>query len=215
VYVERGEEIGATSERIAVLGLGYVGLPVALAFARQFERTFGFDINSERVQELRRGCDRSGEVSAHELASTSLVLTHDAADLAEATLFVVAVPTPINRNNRPDLAPLITASELLGRVMRPGSIVVYESTVYPGGTEEVCGAVLARVSGMKQGVDFKLAYSPERINPGDREHTLERITRSFRAKTKRPSIEWQPPTERSCRLVSTERRRSSWLKRPR
>jgi len=164
-------------ERIAVLGLGYVGLPVALAFAKKFPGTVGFDINSERVHELCNGRDWSGEVCAAELAATSLAFTSSADDLKEATLFVVAVPTPIDRNNRPDLGPLIMASELLGKVMRPGAVVVYESTVYPGVTEDICGAVIARVSGLRQGVDFKLAYSPERINPGDREHTLERITK--------------------------------------
>jgi UDP-N-acetyl-D-galactosamine dehydrogenase len=161
--------------RIAVVGLGYVGLPVALAFARRFRGSIGFDINEARVEALRAGRDSTGETSEQELRESSLRFTSDAAVLGEADFFVVAVPTPIDKNNRPDLGPLKRASELIGKVMRPGAIVVYESTVYPGVTEDYCGAVLARVSGLRPSVDFKLGYSPERINPGDKEHTLERI----------------------------------------
>jgi UDP-N-acetyl-D-galactosamine dehydrogenase len=165
------------SERIAVIGLGYVGLPVALAFSRRFAETIGFDIDSERVAELKAGKDRSGEVEPQALRDSPLKFTDDAQELCSATFFVVAVPTPIDQNNRPDLRPLVKASEMLGKVIRPGSVIVYESTVYPGVTEDICGATLARVSGLRQGEDFKLGYSPERINPGDREHTLERIVK--------------------------------------
>src|SRR5689334_6262852 len=127
------------SERIAVIGLGYVGLPVALAFSRRFPDTIGYDIDCCKIEALRRGIDRTGGVCAEELRSGDLKLTCDAADLAEATFFVVAVPTPIDQNNRPDLSFLIAASETIGRCLRPGAVVVYESTVYPGVTEEICG----------------------------------------------------------------------------
>jgi UDP-N-acetyl-D-galactosamine dehydrogenase len=164
-------------ERIAVIGLGYVGLPVALAFARKNPGTIGFDVNKEKIEELRRGFDRNQEVSEGELKETSLNITSDVADLKSATFFVVAVPTPVDHNNVPDLTPVVKASETVGKGLTKGAVVVYESTVYPGVTEEICGPILARVSGLVQGKDFKLGYSPERINPGDKEHTLERIVK--------------------------------------
>jgi len=164
-------------ERIAVIGLGYVGLPVALAFARKFPGTIGFDVNREKVDELRRGHDRNQEVSKTELEESSLKITADIADLGDTPFFVVAVPTPVDHNNVPDLTPVVKASETVARALRKGAVVVFESTVYPGVTEDVCGPILAKVSGLKQGTDFKLGYSPERINPGDREHTLERIVK--------------------------------------
>ncbi|MBM3269621.1 MAG: nucleotide sugar dehydrogenase [Candidatus Sericytochromatia bacterium] len=166
-----------SKERFAVVGLGYVGLPVALGFAREFPGTIGFDINPTRISELMAGHDRTGEVPPEELLRAQLHLTSGPGDLVDATFFIVAVPTPIDRNNRPDLTPLLKASETVGRVLRPGAVVVFESTVYPSVTEDVCGPVLERVSGLKRGADFKLGYSPERINPGDREHTLERIVK--------------------------------------
>ncbi len=164
-------------ERIAVVGLGYVGLPVALAFARRFPGTIGFDVNGTKVAELRRGFDRTGETDASTLAASELSVTDDPRALGEATFVVVAVPTPIDRNRRPDLTALRSASELIGGVMRPGTVVVFESTVYPGVTEEVCGPILEQTSGLTRGRDFTLGYSPERINPGDTEHTLERIVK--------------------------------------
>ncbi len=164
-------------EKFAILGLGYVGLPVALAFAKKHAGTIGFDVDATKVQELARGFDRNGEVSEAELAAARLTLTSSIADLANATFYVVAVPTPVDENDVPDLTAVVRASETVGRVLKKGDVVVFESTVYPGVTEEVCGPVLARTSGLVQGVDFKLGYSPERINPGDREHTLERITK--------------------------------------
>ncbi len=163
--------------RIGVIGLGYVGLPVALGFARRFPGTVGFDINREKVEELRQGHDRNGEWECSALQDSSLYMTSDPEDLRPCTFFVVAVPTPLDGNRNPDLTPMIRASELVGRVLKPGDLVVYESTVYPGVTEEICGPVLATVSGLRQGEDFRLGYSPERINPGDREHTLERIVK--------------------------------------
>ena len=165
------------TEKIAVIGLGYVGLPVALAFARKFPGTVGFDINAARVDELNRGHDRTGETSEAELTSAGLKATARLDDLKGCTFFVVAVPTPVDGTKRPDLTPLVKASETVGRVLTKGAVVVFESTVYPGVTEHECGPVLARVSGLTCGVDFTLGYSPERINPGDKEHTLERITK--------------------------------------
>jgi UDP-N-acetyl-D-glucosamine/UDP-N-acetyl-D-galactosamine dehydrogenase len=165
------------SDQIAVLGLGYVGLPVALAFARKFPGTIGFDVDAAKVEELARGFDRNGEVAEEVLRGTPLTVTSELSDLAKATFFVVAVPTPVDENNVPDLRPVIRASETVGKVLKKGDVVVYESTVYPGVTEDVCGPMLAKISGLAQGKDFKLGYSPERINPGDKEHTLERITK--------------------------------------
>jgi UDP-N-acetyl-D-glucosamine/UDP-N-acetyl-D-galactosamine dehydrogenase len=164
-------------ERIGVIGLGYVGLPVALAFARKFPETVGFDVHREKVEELRRGIDRNHEQSPEALRATTLKVTSDPDDLRSSTIFVVAVPTPVDGNNVPDLSPLERASETVGRVMAKGSVVVFESTVYPGVTEDVCGPILERASGLRRGIDFKLGYSPERINPGDKEHTLEKITK--------------------------------------
>ena len=164
-------------ERIGVLGLGYVGLPVALAFAEKFAGTVGFDVKESRVCALREGVDVTAEVSSEELRASSLRLSCDPADLAGVTFFVVTVPTPIDESKRPDLTAMIRASETVGRALRPGAVVVYESTVYPGVTAEICGPVLERVSGLRCGIDFTLGYSPERINPGDNEHTLSRIVK--------------------------------------
>jgi UDP-N-acetyl-D-galactosamine dehydrogenase len=164
------------AERIAVVGLGYVGLPVALAFARKFPGTIGFDINEAKVKELASGFDRTGEVDKATLLGAGLELTADPARLKAATFFVVAVPTPVDVDNRPDLTPVVKASETVGRALKKGDVVVYESTVYPGVTEDVCGPLLAKVSGLSR-TDFFLGYSPERINPGDKQHTLERITK--------------------------------------
>ncbi|OOG23882.1 UDP-N-acetyl-D-galactosamine dehydrogenase [Thioalkalivibrio denitrificans] len=165
------------SEKVGVIGLGYVGLPVALGFARHYPDTVGFDISERRVTTLRGGHDFTGEVTPEELEAVSIRYTTDPADLEGVTFFVVTVPTPIDDNRQPDLRPVISACETVGRVLSRGAVVVFESTVYPGVTEEVCGPILARLSGLEQGKDFKLGYSPERINPGDREHTLERIVK--------------------------------------
>jgi len=163
--------------RIAVIGLGYVGLPVALAVAKRFDGTVGFDINRQRVDALNGGVDQTREVDPSELKQSRLNITADPEVLRDCNFFIVAVPTPIDAQHRPDLRPVLAASETVGKVLRPGSVVVYESTVYPGVTEEICGPLLAQISGLKQGVDFKLGYSPERINPGDKEHTFEKITK--------------------------------------
>jgi UDP-N-acetyl-D-galactosamine dehydrogenase len=164
-------------EKIAIIGLGYVGLPVALAFARRFPHTVGFDINCARIEELTRGHDRNEETATEVLLESALELSCDPAALATTTMFVVAVPTPVDANNVPDLTPLVRASEFVGKHMKPGCIVCYESTVYPGATEEVCGPILEKTSGLVRGKDFALAYSPERINPGDTVHTLETVVK--------------------------------------
>ena len=160
--------------QIAVVGLGYVGLPIAVAFGKSAP-VIGFDINKTKIDELRKGVDRTGEVSPQDLKSSRVRYTCEPSDLKTADFIIVAVPTPINDALQPDLTALKKASELIGANLSPGAIVVYESTVYPGATEEDCLPILEKASGMKSGIDFKIGYSPERINPGDKEHTLERI----------------------------------------
>ena len=162
--------------RIGIVGLGYVGLPLAVAFAQKYP-VVGFDINGERVAELKRGHDRTMEVSAEELAEVEdrLVLTSELAPLEQCNLYIITVPTPIDDTNRPDLTPLVNSSESIGRVLHKGDIVVYESTVYPGVTEEICVPVLEKSSGLVFNRDFFVGYSPERINPGDKKHTLKTI----------------------------------------
>ncbi|WP_320826512.1 nucleotide sugar dehydrogenase [Reinekea sp.] len=164
----------AHNRTISVIGLGYVGLPVAVAFGKQ-RQCVGFDINSQRIAELRGGLDHTMEVSADELAVTDVLYTCDPADLVKADFHIVGVPTPINDSKQPDLTPLIEASETLGPRLKPGDIVVYESTVYPGTTEEDCVPILERTSGLTCGLDFFVGYSPERINPGDRGRTFTSI----------------------------------------
>lgn len=160
---------------IAVIGLGYVGLPLAVAFGKQ-RKTIGFDINASRVSALNNGVDSTKEVDADELAEAKhLSFTHDASALREAKIFIVTVPTPIDKNRRPDLGPLVAASTTVGAVLKPGDLVIYESTVYPGCTEEDCVPVLERISGLKFNTDFFCGYSPERINPGDKKHRLPDI----------------------------------------
>ena len=161
--------------RVGVIGLGYVGLPVALGFARNFSGTVGFDLKKQRIESLKSGTDTNGDIEPSEFNSLEINFTSKTADLKGCNFFVVAVPTPIDQDRRPDLKALTSASEIVGEVISSGAIVVYESTVYPGVTEDVCGPIIERVSGLKRGKDFFLGYSPERINPGDREHTLERI----------------------------------------
>jgi UDP-N-acetyl-D-glucosamine/UDP-N-acetyl-D-galactosamine dehydrogenase len=161
----------------AVVGLGYVGLPVALALAREFVPVIGFDISQRRVAALRAAMDSTGEVTEAELRATNLRLSADPDALAKASFLIVTVPTPIDAERRPDLTPLQSACALIGPRLKRGSVVVFESTVYPGLTREVCGPLLADASGLRQGVDFKLGYSPERINPGDKHHRLETIVK--------------------------------------
>ncbi|MEC9346158.1 MAG: nucleotide sugar dehydrogenase [Pseudomonadota bacterium] len=164
------------NETLAVIGLGYVGLPLAVALAKRFP-VIGFDINARRVAELNEDNDRTGEVSRADLAACSASFTADPAALETATVYFLTVPTPITANRQPDLSLLEKACELIGPWLKPGDLVTLESTVYPGVTENYCGPILERVSGLKLYRDIRLAYSPERINPGDREHTIERIVK--------------------------------------
>lgn len=166
---------GPRARRLGVIGLGYVGLPVATSFARAGFEVVGFDIDKERIAELRNGFDRTHEVDARDLEAPNLRLTDQETKLSEVDFFIVTVPTPIDSARRPDLRALLSASRTVGRNLKKGAIVVYESTVYPGATEEDCAPVLETASGLKSGIDFFLGYSPERINPGDRLHRFETI----------------------------------------
>ena len=168
------DDIRKKQATIALVGLGYVGLPLAAAFGRK-TKVIGFDISSQKIDELRQGFDATGELSSDDLASTQIDLTDQPARLKEASFLVVTVPTPIDRNRKPDLSPLVSASTMIGRNLTPGSIVVYESTVYPGVTEDICVPILEAESGLICGIDFKVGYSPERINPGDKVHTIDKI----------------------------------------
>ena len=182
------QEQGASSAilpadtRVAVIGLGYVGLPLALAVARHFD-VVGFDINQKRVGELNEGVDHTGEATGAALKSSTAHLTADTAKLDGIEVFIVTVPTPVDEKNVPDLRPVKSACRTVGKYISKGSIVVFESTVYPGVTEDICGPLLEEASGLKCGTDFFLGYSPERINPGDREHTVDRITKVVAGQT--------------------------------
>lgn len=169
------EKIKSGKIKIALIGLGYVGLPLAVEFGKKFD-TVGFDIKKDRLESLRNGVDATLETSAEDLkAAQFLKYSCDLEDLKDRDIFIVTVPTPVDKYNRPDLAPLYKASETVGKTMKTGSIVIYESTVYPGCTEEECVPVLEKFSGLRFNVDFFCGYSPERINPGDKEHTLTKI----------------------------------------
>lgn len=169
------EKLINKEENLALVGLGYVGMPIAVAFAKKGLNVIGYDLNREKIELYRSGVDPTKEVGDEEIRNTSVEFTADEADLKRAKFIIVAVPTPVNTDHTPDLTPVIGASETVGRNLTKGSIVVYESTVYPGCTEDVCIPILEKQSGMKCGVDFKIGYSPERINPGDKVHRLENI----------------------------------------
>lgn len=164
-------------KKIAVVGMGYVGLPLCVGFGKKFPGVIGFDIKESRIKELSEGYDRTLEVAADDIKRSAVEFTATPARLREAQVLIVAVPTPINSHKFPDLRPLEAASATVGKNMSKGAVVVYESTVYPGVTEEICGPLLEKHSGMRAGADFKLGYSPERINPGDRVHGLEGIVK--------------------------------------
>jgi UDP-N-acetyl-D-glucosamine/UDP-N-acetyl-D-galactosamine dehydrogenase len=170
------------SPSIAVIGLGYVGLPLAVALANKFS-VAGFDVNAERIAELVNGKDRTGEIQSETLQKSSLRLTVDTADIEGFDIYIVTVPTPVDENNAPDLSPVRAACKTVGGVLRKGAIVVFESTVYPGVTEDICGPVLEEVSGLACGQDFFLGYSPERINPGDTVHTVDKIIKVVAGQT--------------------------------
>lgn len=168
------QELDERKARVAVVGLGYVGLPLAALLGRRFE-VVGYDRDAARIAELRQAFDRTGEVSESALAASDVDFTDDPASLRQAGVIILAIPTPVDEHKSPDLEPLRSATATVGRHMQPGCVVVYESTVYPGATEEVCVPILEAESGLKWGKDFALGYSPERINPGDRTHTIERV----------------------------------------
>jgi UDP-N-acetyl-D-galactosamine dehydrogenase len=171
--------------KIAVIGLGYVGLPVAVAFARSDTPVIGFDVDCKRVDELRSGRDHTLEVATADLKQATLCFDHEPSRLAEADFYIVTVPTPIDGARRPDLSALLSASDTVGKVLKRGDIVVYESTVYPGAIEEECLPVLQKMSDLVAGRDFTVGYSPERINPGDKEHRFESITKVVSAQDAR------------------------------
>lgn len=162
--------------KLSLVGLGYVGLPIALAFARKIS-VIGFDINKARVELMKKGIDPSDELETAAFNNTDITFTADTEILKQANFHIVAVPTPIDKHNLPDLTPLLSATRTVGSILKKGDYVVYESTVYPGATEEDCLTILENLSGLKCGVDFKIGYSPERINPGDKEHTITTITK--------------------------------------
>ncbi len=169
------EKIKNGKEKLAVVGLGYVGMPIAVAFAKKGVNVIGFDLNERKISQYKSGIDPTKEVGDDIVKNTSVFFTNCEEDLKSAKFFIVAVPTPISQDHTPDLAPVTKASELIGRNLTRGAVVVFESTVYPGVTEDVCAPILEKQSGLKCGVDFKIGYSPERINPGDKMHRLENI----------------------------------------
>ena len=169
------DQLVARTESLALVGLGYVGMPIALAFAKKGLRVIGFDLNKAKIDLYKSGKDPTLEVGDEAIKQTSVRFTSDETELRNAKFIIVAVPTPVNTDHTPDLSPVIGASEIVGRNLTPGAIVVYESTVYPGCTEDVCIPILEKQSGLRCGVDFKVGYSPERINPGDKVHRLENI----------------------------------------
>ena len=175
MYSNLYKKLFAGEEKLSLVGLGYVGMPIAVAFAAKGVNVIGFDINEAKIELYRSGVDPTKEVGDDVIRNTTVEFTADETKLKEAKFHIVAVPTPVNTDHTPDLTPVVGASEILGRNLTKGSIVVYESTVYPGVTEDVCIPILERESGLKCGVDFKVGYSPERINPGDKVHRLENI----------------------------------------
>ncbi|HBH20130.1 MAG TPA: nucleotide sugar dehydrogenase [Candidatus Peribacter riflensis] len=160
---------------ICIVGLGYVGLPLAYIFAKKGFDVHGYDLNAERIAELKAGHDRTRELTEKQLKEATIRYSADPASIHEADVVILAIPTPVDERNTPDLTPVKSASSTVGKHMKKGAIIVYESTVWPGTTEEICGPILEKESGMKCGIDFKLGYSPERVNPGDKEHTIEKI----------------------------------------
>ena len=170
------EKIVNGEEKISLVGLGYVGMPIAVAFSKKV-KVVGYDLNAAKIELYKSGVDPTNEVGGDAVKACSVEFTSDETKLREAKFHIVAVPTPVNDDHTPDLTPVEGASETVGRNLTKGSIVVYESTVYPGVTEDICVPILECASGLKCGVDFKVGYSPERINPGDKVHRLETITK--------------------------------------
>src|SRR5688572_27509202 len=170
------QELVDKKAKLAVIGLGYVGLPIALEFAKKIS-VIGFDINQQRVDLMKQGIDPSNELEKEAFDGCDITFTTSLEDLKEAKFYVVAVPTPVDEHNVPDLTPVKKASETIGKVIKKGDYVVFESTVYPGCTEEDCLPIIERLSGLKNIIDFKLGYSPERINPGDKKHTIRTVVK--------------------------------------
>lgn len=174
MFTDLYKKIIAHEEKISLVGLGYVGMPIAVAFAKKVE-VIGFDLNDSKIELYKKGIDPTGEAGDKAIQNTTVTFTADEKMLQDAKFHIVAVPTPVKEDHTPDLTPVKSASEILGRNLKKGSVIVYESTVYPGVTEEICIPILEQQSGMKCGIDFKVGYSPERINPGDKVHRLETI----------------------------------------
>ena len=170
------EKLLSGEEKLSLVGLGYVGMPIAVAFARKI-KVVGFDLNEKKIELYKAGVDPTNEVGGEVIKNTTVEFTADPSKLKEAKFHIVAVPTPVNPDHTPDLTPVEGASRILGQNLQKGSVVVFESTVYPGVTEDICVPILEKESGLKCGVDFKIGYSPERINPGDKVHRLETITK--------------------------------------
>lgn len=177
IYMNLYDKIRSGKEKVSLVGLGYVGMPIAVAFAKKGVKVIGFDLNKEKIELYKQGVDPTLEVGDDEIKASKVQFTCDEESLREAKFHIVAVPTPINPDKTPDLFPVEGASRIVGRNLTKGSIVVYESTVFPGVTEDICIPILEKESGLKCGVDFKIGYSPERINPGDKVHRLENITK--------------------------------------
>ena len=170
------EDLLGKKKTLAVIGLGYVGLPIALEFAKKI-KVIGFDINAKRIEMMRNAIDPSRELNSSDFEGADILFSNDLDILRKANFFIVAVPTPVDEHNVPNLVPVIKASETIGKVIKKGDYVVFESTVYPGCTEEICLPIIEKISGLRNGIDFKLGYSPERINPGDKHHTLSSIVK--------------------------------------
>src|SRR5437868_5403035 len=168
------QDLTGKKKKLAVLGLGYVGLPIALEFAKKI-KVIGFDINQSRIEKMKQGIDPSGELETADFQNCDIEFTANPDVLKDASFFIVTVPTPIDEHNLPDLRPLLGATKFIGNALKKGDYVVYESTVYPGCTEEDCLPILEDLSGLKCKQDFKIGFSPERINPGDKEHTITKI----------------------------------------
>ena len=209
------QTIAPVTPTIAVVGLGYVGLPLAVEFGKQY-RTIGFDLSHEKVEAYRRGVDPTGEVSGDNLrAAQQLSVTTDPAELRAADFVVVAVPTPVDEAHRPDFSPLVSASQAVGKHLKRGATVVFESTVYPGATEEVCVPIIEKHSGMAWKTDFFVGYSPERINPGDKDRTLTKIVKVGQETRRRPSSAWRRYTGVSSKQACTARAASASPRRRR
>ena len=208
------DQIVARQEKISLVGLGYVGMPIAVAFAKKVD-VIGYDYNAAKIDLYKNGIDPTGEVGNEVIRNTTVQFTNDETMLRHAKFHIGAVPTPVNDDHTPDLTPVQSASRIVGRNLTKGSIVVFESTVYPGVTEEVCVPILEAESGMKCGVDFRVGYSPERINPGDKVHRLENIVKIVSGMDEETLTLWRRSMSWWWKSVFTGLRASWWQKLPR